>query len=591
MASQSETNSTASNFHQAHPAEKPDDDHKAGPTDTGTKAAADLNDAGTPQSALQRSRDREALLARTISALLSSPDPQIVVQRLCDDVRVFLNCDVFFNFLLDPETRRLRLNACGGVDRRLARKVEDLELGASLCGTAAQESRRVVAGMLSTSDDSRSALVRNLGIRAYACHPLVSTADQVIGTLSFGTRNRDQFSVEDLELMKTVTDHVAVAMLRRRSEQALCESRERLRAVLQATGVGLWLNEMPLSRLTWDDRTRELFFVGRSEEPTIELFWGRLHPEDREPTRLAVEEALRAHTHYSIDHRVIDPSSGRVRWIHSEGRGIYDTEGKVVRFDGINYDVTERRAFQAELERLVSERTTKLRELVAELEHFSYTITHDMRAPLRAMQGFAEIMEESLATGQMDEGRDLLRRIKISASRMDCLITDALNYSKAVRNELPLEPVDVSRLLRGMLDTYPEFQAGRANISIEGSLPWVMGNEAGLTQCFSNLVGNALKFVQPGQIAQVRIRGEERGGWVRLSVEDKGAGISVQLLPHVFEMFTHGSTSAAGTGMGLALVRKVVERMGGKVGVESEEGRGSRFWLDLKPGQERQAAC
>jgi PAS domain S-box-containing protein len=245
-------------------------------------------------------------------------------------------------------------------------------------------------------------------------------------------------------------------------------------------------------------------------------------------------------------------------------------------------DITKRKEFQAELERLVEERTAKLQEMVGELEHFSYSLIHDMRAPLRAMQGFAHLMTEACTNCAEEEPKNFLRLVMTSAERMDLLITDALNYSKAVRQELALMPVDTGVLLRGMLDSYPELQPSKANIEIQGGLPVVMGNEAGLTQCFSNLLNNAVKFVKAGQEPQIRIRAEQRDGWARIWVEDEGIGIAGTMLPRVFDMFARGHTSYEGTGIGLALVRKVMARMGGKAGVESEEGKGSRFWIELK---------
>jgi signal transduction histidine kinase len=142
--------------------------------------------------------------------------------------------------------------------------------------------------------------------------------------------------------------------------------------------------------------------------------------------------------------------------------------------------------------------------------------------------------------------------------------------------------VDTGALLRGMLDSYPEFQPSKAHIRIEGDLPVVLGNQAGMTQCFSNLLGNAVKFVKPGQTPEICIRAEQRDGWTRIWVEDNGIGISPQMRPLVFDMFSRGSRNYEGTGIGLALVRKVTQRMGGKVGVESEEGKGSQFWLELR---------
>jgi|GEM_PF-793158 len=241
------------------------------------------------------------------------------------------------------------------------------------------------------------------------------------------------------------------------------------------------------------------------------------------------------------------------------------------------------------LERTVAERTEKLRDTVAELEHFSYTITHDMRAPLRAMQAFSQILRDDYQRHLDEQGADFLRRINEAASRMDSLITDSLNYAKAIQTELSLEPVDAGKLLRGMIESYPQFQPPRAEIEIAENLPHVLANQAGLTQCFSNLLGNAVKFVAPGTKPRVKIWAEEQEARVRFWVEDNGVGIPDDQQERIFMMFQRLTKDVEGTGVGLALVRKVVERMRGKVGVKSPPGGGSLFWVDLQkaPGSSR----
>ncbi len=248
-----------------------------------------------------------------------------------------------------------------------------------------------------------------------------------------------------------------------------------------------------------------------------------------------------------------------------------------------------------ELERKVRERTARLRETIGELEHFSYTITHDMRAPLRAMQSFSMVLAEDKA-GQLDhEAKDFLRRIVESASRMDHLITDALNYTKLVRSEMELRPTQPEPLLRSMIESYPELQPPKVRIEIKGELPPVLANVAGLTQCFSNLLGNAVKFVEPGRPPHIRIWAEMRrppedpGGApaerVRIWFEDNGIGIPRSQHERIFEMFERLDPKREGTGIGLTLVRKAAERMKGRAGVESEPGHGSRFWLEFLPAQ------
>jgi signal transduction histidine kinase len=180
------------------------------------------------------------------------------------------------------------------------------------------------------------------------------------------------------------------------------------------------------------------------------------------------------------------------------------------------------------------------------------------------------------------ENRSYLARMKIAAARMDHLIVDVLSYSRIVRGELTLHPVNLSDLLGGIVETYPALSPFQAKIKVPPDLPLVQGNEAALTQCFSNLLDNAVKFVKPGQIPQINIKGEKDGGWIRIWVEDNGIGIPKTFQKQLFGMFQRGSNSQEGTGIGLAIVRKTVERMGGRVGVISEPDQGSRFWIELK---------
>jgi PAS domain S-box-containing protein len=280
-------------------------------------------------------------------------------------------------------------------------------------------------------------------------------------------------------------------------------------------------------------------------------------------------------------------------------------DGEVEFIAGTTRDVTQRkhaeealreaqeklRQHADTLESMVTERTAELSKTIGELEHFSYSITHDMRAPLRAMRGFSSLLLDSFSGVLPPEGQDFLKRIAVSADRMDQLIVDALDYSKAMREEPALVPLDAEKLLRGMIESYPAFQLPAADVRTEGKFPRVLANQAGLTQCFSNLLHNAVKFVAPGKAPHVRVRAETRGAMVRLWFEDNGIGIPAEYEEKIFGMFQRLSEDYEGTGIGLALVRKVIERMGGAVGVESEPGKGSRFWLDLKSVQsERQVS-
>jgi PAS domain S-box-containing protein len=233
------------------------------------------------------------------------------------------------------------------------------------------------------------------------------------------------------------------------------------------------------------------------------------------------------------------------------------------------------------LEERVRERTAKLQETVSELESFSYSISHDMRAPLRAMQSFAELLAADCGANIGPEGKDYIRRIIGASARMDRLIQDVLTYSRVSRTELPLEPVDIEKLIDGILESYPHFQPPHAKIEVQRPLPRVIGNEAALVQCLSNLVGNAIKFVAPGVVPRVQIWAETIGSRVRLCVRDNGIGIEPDAHENIFRIFYQLDRSYEGTGIGLSVVRKAAERMGGSVGLKSELHRGSTFHLEL----------
>ncbi|MEW6158887.1 MAG: PAS domain S-box protein, partial [Verrucomicrobiota bacterium] len=286
-------------------------------------------------------------------------------------------------------------------------------------------------------------------------------------------------------------------------------------------------------------------------------------------------------------------------WVDETALAQRGADGTFVRFVLINRDISERKKIEealldahaqlsqraVHLEKTVQSRTLRLNEMVGDLEAFSYSLVHDMRAPLRAMQSFARLLADDCAPlGPSAE--DYVKRITTAAERMDRLIRDGLNYSRILRGDLRLETVDVGALLRGMLESYPAFQPPHAVIELEGTFHPVLGNEPGLVQCLSNLIGNALKFVRPNSIPHVRIWSEPRGNRVRLCFRDNGIGIDPSEHEKIFQIFYRLDATYEGTGIGLAIVKKAVERMGGRVGLESQPGNGSTFWIELSAANE-----
>jgi signal transduction histidine kinase len=245
------------------------------------------------------------------------------------------------------------------------------------------------------------------------------------------------------------------------------------------------------------------------------------------------------------------------------------------------------REYAEELEKTVLQRTEKLRETVGELEAYSYSISHDLRAPLRAMQGYAKLMVIEFSNDLGEEAKIFLNRILAASERMDKLIQDVLSYSRVARADIVPAPMDLNKLIGEIIHQYPGLNPPKVEIVIEGTLPPVLAAEAPLTQCISNLLTNAAKFVPEGIVPRVRIWGETIAAGVKIWFEDNGIGIAPEYQARIFGMFERipSGSNYEGTGVGLAIVRKAVERMGGQVGVESALGMGSKFWIILPPAK------
>jgi PAS domain S-box-containing protein len=267
-------------------------------------------------------------------------------------------------------------------------------------------------------------------------------------------------------------------------------------------------------------------------------------------------------------------------------------------FTGTIRDITERKRAERDLadaqaklrqhadalEIAVAERTASLREMVMDLEAFSYSLSHDMRAPLRSMRGFSELLLHDFGAKLGSEGQEYLQRIASASTRLDRLIQDMLSYSRLTHGILSLELIDPERLVREIIQERPNLQRFAASIHLITPLLPIYGHEAALTQCLSNLLENAVKFVAPEVQPEVRIWTDSVDTDVRLWIQDNGIGIPKEAFDKVFGMFQrlHHHDSYSGTGIGLTIVRKAVERMGGRVLIESEVGKGSRFCLQLK---------
>lgn len=252
-------------------------------------------------------------------------------------------------------------------------------------------------------------------------------------------------------------------------------------------------------------------------------------------------------------------------------------------------DITARKRSEDQISRLneeLEQRIVALTDANRELEAFNYSISHDLRAPLRSMGGFAQALLEQESASLSAHGLDYARRIIRSAKYMDDLLRDLLAYSQVARINMPLADVSIDDLLTQVVAVRDhEVRERGASIEIESPLRAVRGHPPTLHQIMANLLDNALKFSSPERPSRVRIRSTREADFVRTWIEDNGIGIPLEHHQKIFGLFErlHPPHAFPGTGIGLAIVRKGVERMGGRIGLESTPGEGSRFWVDLLP--------
>ncbi|HYG36053.1 MAG TPA: PAS domain S-box protein [Clostridia bacterium] len=292
---------------------------------------------------------------------------------------------------------------------------------------------------------------------------------------------------------------------------------------------------------------------------------------------------------------------------------VRDDRGKITHFIAVKQDITERKQTEAalaesrqNLERTVAERTAQLVEANTNLQTFAYSAAHDLRSPLRAIKTFSTIISEDYGNQLNPEVCSLFDRINRSVGQMAQLLNDLLEYSKLSQADIRLEPVDLSKAVTEALALLEsESRSKHAEIEVQNALPLVIGHPATVMLILTNILSNALKFVAPGVPPRIRLwaqsvrntsAGQPPGGvldeqaaedgskFVRLWVEDNGIGFGPEEAQKLFGVFQrlHGKHEYPGTGLGLAIVLRGAERMGGRVGVESEPGNGSRFWIELK---------
>jgi len=375
----------------------------------------------------------------------------------------------------------------------------------------------------------------------------------------------------------------------RKQFEVLRESEHRFRTLAEALPQLVWTCLPDGNSDYFNSKWTE--YTGVAVPDLLGMRWREtLHAADRDSTCDYWWAAMKGQAPYDLEYR-IRRADGAYHWFKVRATPLRDATGNLVKWFGTCTDIEDQKRVQQELQKAreeleerVRERTRRLREMVQELEAFSYSVSHDLRSPLRAMLGFAELALRQGDKQVAPPVKTYLERIVASASRADRLVQDVLIYSRVSRANIHLTPIDLNKLLGEIIQQEPAFQPPKAEIQVQSPLLPVLGHEPSLGQCFTNLLTNAVKFVLPGIIPRIKIRTQLLEGQVRIWFEDNGIGVEPANLDRIFNIFerVHSMQEYEGTGIGLAIVRKQVERMGGTVGVQSEDGNGSQFWIQLQ---------
>ncbi|MDF2590970.1 MAG: multi-sensor hybrid histidine kinase [Clostridia bacterium] len=426
----------------------------------------DITGRKMAEARINRDKEKAEILYEVTDKLLKSVNPQDIIEELCEKVMKFLKCDVFFNYLVEEQVMKLKLNASGGITQKLHKEMEWLDFGEAICGCAAQEGCTIVVEKIQSTSDIRGNFVRSLGVRAYAVFPLMEH-DEVIGTLSFGTKSKDTFNEEELALMKAIANHVSIAMNRMRTEQILLKQQQQI--------------------------------------------------------------------------------------IKSENE-----------------------------KRQTLERALEMKD------EFLSLVSHELRTPINVIYAAIQVTISIYSSKLPDKVNGYIRTIKQNTLRQLRLVNNLLDITRVNSGHIKINKrnTDIVFLTKAITESVAQYASQKGvQINFIASLEnKIIGiDEEKYERIILNLLSNAIKFTPKGKSITVKLL--LRGDSIYVDVIDYGIGIPSDKVDLIFERFGQVDSSlsrqAEGTGIGLSLVKKFVEALGGKISVKSKVGKGSTFTVQL----------
>ncbi len=376
----------------------------------------------------------------------------------------------------------------------------------------------------------------------------------------------------------------------KKTQEQLAKNEKLLKDAQRIAGFGCWELDITNNKLCWSDEVYNIFEIPKTEfETTYEAFLERVHPEDRELVDKTYKNSLRTGKPYKIEYRVLMPD-GRVKWMLDQCETYVDKHGNPIRSIGTILDITERKSFERtlkqhkeELEYKVRERTKELEFANKELESFAFSVSHDLRAPLRAIDGFSKILEEDYSPLLDAEAKRIIKVIRQNTKKMRQLIDDLLNFSKVSRHSIKCTNIDMTAIAQAMFFELTDDKL-REKIDFRiDNLPHAWADPSLIKRVFYNLLSNAIKFTskESKPIIHVGFKVTDNGNVY--FVKDNGVGFNMKYKDKLFKIFqrVHDTNEFPGTGVGLSIVQRIVCRHGGTVWADAQEGQGATFYFNL----------
>lgn len=469
-----------------------------------------------------------------------------------------------------------------------------LDMALSLA-TQQETSRQLFYATLINIAATVAALLAATGIllRIFLRRPL-SELEQAMDRVAQGDFSRAFSGPRYMELERIIDSfHKMSATIRAREEslrrvnEALSISEQRLNMAITAANDGLWDWNIPKNEAYYSPRWFSMLGYAPDEfPPTVETWEKLLHPNDGERTLQGLRSHLeKSQGEFTAEFRMRTKAGG-YRWILTRGQVTErNKDGEPERMTGTHQDITERKEAETMREELINE----MEEKNAELERFTYTVSHDLKSPLITIKGFLGMLQRDMERGDQEHISKDMDRISQAADKMQRLLDELLELSRVGRLNNPPEDVHMSDLAHEAVELVAGQIAARGvQVDIHPDLPIIHGDRPRLLEVFQNLVDNATKFMGDEQKPHIEIGMRQDGNKNVFYVKDNGMGIKEQYFQKVFGLFDQLDQGKGGTGIGLALVKRVIETHGGHIWVESEGlGKGATFCFTLRGIQKR----